>query len=82
MFADWNEDGTADLIVGSESDGVALWTTVPTDSGFSLRPQADLLPDAPTFAVPARLDADRDGDPDLFLGGIGGGVFLYENLVR
>ena len=82
VLADWDGDGDADLILGSESDGVSLWSIEPTTGGFELVREAGIVPEAPTFAAPAVLDLEHDGDPDLFVGGIGGGVMLYENLVR
>lgn len=70
------------LILGSESNGVTLWSFEPIDGGFELVREAAIVPEAPTFPTPAVLDLEHDGDPDLFVGGIGGGVVLYENLVR
>jgi hypothetical protein len=77
-LADWDGDGRSDLILGSESDGVWLWTNTTADGDFRFEPKGVLLSEAPTFAAPALADADGDGDLDLFVGGIGGGVVLYE----
>jgi hypothetical protein len=82
VLSDWDGDGDVDLILGSESEGVTLWSIEPIEGEFELVRVADVLPEAPTFAAPAVLDLEHDGDPDLFVGGIGGGVVLYENLVR
>ena len=82
VLADWDGDGDVDLILGSESDGVTLWSFEPIDGGVGLVREDGIIPEAPTFATPAVLDFEHDGDPDLFVGGIGGGVVLYENLVR
>jgi hypothetical protein len=77
-LADWDGDGRPDLILGSESDGVSLWTNVTTAGEVRFESKGTLLAEAPTFAAPALADADGDGDLDLYSGGIGGGVTLYE----
>ena len=82
VLADWDGDGDTDLLLGSEAGGVTLWRIESTAGGFELVLEAGIVPEAPTFATPAVLDLEHDGDLDLFVGGIGGGVVLFENLER
>jgi hypothetical protein len=77
---DWDGDGHADLILGSESAGITLWTNVSRSGEIRFESAGILLAEAPTFAAPAVADADGDGDLDLFVGGIGGGIVLYERI--
>jgi hypothetical protein len=79
-LGDWDGDGRPDLLLGSESDGVSLWTNISYAGEIDFAPAGTLVPDAPTFATPAPADADGDGVLDLFVGGIGGGVVFYERL--
>jgi hypothetical protein len=77
---DWDGDGRADLILGSESAGITLWRNVSRSGEIRFESAGILLAEAPTFAAPAVADADGDGDLDLFVGGIGGGIVLYERI--
>ncbi len=79
---DWDGDGGQDLLLADESGRVTLHRNASTPGRIAFQPGITLLADGPAFAAPAVLDADGDGDPDLFLGGIGGGVMLFENRAR
>lgn len=81
-FADLDADGDQDLVVGSESGVTVIhWNRGPRPLAEIFGPAGPVL-DLPGLAAPAFADMDGDGDPDLLLGEIAGGLRYYENVGR
>lgn len=78
-FADLDGDGDPDLLVGSESGESAVFWNLggPLESAFGL---AAAPLELPGIAAPVFADLDADGDPDLLVGEIAGGLRYYENV--
>lgn len=78
-FFDSDQDGDYDLFVGAQDGTVWFYrnTGTPTTPVFIHDPNVSLTTAA--FATPAFADVDADGDTDLFLGSIRGGVIAYVN---
>lgn len=78
-FADLDDDGDLDLLVGPYSTAVVTYqntgsATSPVWSGIAWNP-----PDIGAYTVPATTDLDNDGDIDLLLGGQNGIAYGVEN---
>ena len=78
-LVDIDTDGDFDLVVGSEAEGLKLYRNNGTlrEADFVLDETFD-VPMHP-FSAPIFTDVDGDGDADLFVGGIGGGLLYFEN---
>jgi uncharacterized protein (DUF2141 family) len=81
VFVDIDGDGDFDLFVGTSQGGVQFYenTGTPTSHEFVLRTTHFALTDPLRQAAPAFADIDGDGDPDLFLGTLTGGIHFYRN---
>ena len=79
-FADIDGDGDEDLILGREEGGVLLYrregSVADVDPLFVVD-STFTLP-LPNYSTPSLVDIDGDGDLDVFSGGRGGGLILFE----
>jgi hypothetical protein len=78
-LVDIDDDGDLDLVLGSEANGLLLYR----NEGSSVSPRFVLdesfIVAVHPYAAPTFADVDGDGDSDLFVGGIGGGLLHFEN---
>lgn len=76
-LADLNNDGLADMILGSWKGKMAFYRN--TGSGFELVNEVIAELDRGSNVVPTLADIDNDGDLDLIAGQSGGEIALYRN---
>jgi len=79
-LVDLDGDGDLDLLVGSESDGLALYRNGGTRAVGRFQRDSTFALAVPVLAAPAAGDLDGDGDADLLVGGAGGGVVYFERV--
>ena len=80
-FSDLDADGDLDALVGTWSQGVALYRNNGTATSPKLEPEntSYLKLTRGSNATPALVDIDADGDDDLFIGEASGAINFYRN---
>lgn len=78
-FADLDQDGDFDMIIGREALGLVYYRNDGTPQAPAFVLDDSLNPTVPSVSAPAFVDIDADGDLDFFSGGDGGGLYFYMN---
>ena len=78
-FADLDGDGDYDMILGTDLDGLLLYMNEGTPQVPNFVDHGVLDVDAQAIATPEFADIDADGDLDLFIGGLSGGIMFFRN---
>ncbi|MDD3558988.1 MAG: FG-GAP-like repeat-containing protein [Melioribacteraceae bacterium] len=82
QFIDLDNDNDLDLIIGSYSGKLKLYTNAGNSTQYSFEEDLSLFADIDVGeqSNPFFIDKDSDGDYDLFIGCLNGNIFLYENI--
>lgn len=80
-FTDIDNDGDVDLFIGMSEGRVAFYENVgtPASAHFIWRTNHYAATEPMVEAAPVFADIDADGDKDLFVGTVRGGVHFYRN---
>ncbi|MFT5143201.1 MAG: hypothetical protein ACI80V_002208 [Rhodothermales bacterium] len=77
-FSDWDGDGDFDMFVGSELDGIQVFENTGSAKVPMFVSRGELDVPTPVLVTPEFADLDGDGDEDLLIGGVSGGVVYFE----
>ncbi|MEZ4799886.1 MAG: T9SS type A sorting domain-containing protein [Flavobacteriales bacterium] len=85
-FADWDNDGDFDLLVGDQDGLIHLFVNSGSvsapefDEPFEILNDVNQVIDVGQFAAPQLIDLDEDGLKDLVVGEKNGNINLYRNI--
>ena len=77
-FVDLDDDGDMDMLLGTENAGLLLYRNDGSPSEAAFVADSSFVLDVPSLPTGAFVDIDDDGDLDLFVGGVGGGLVYFE----
>lgn len=86
-FADMDNDGDLDMIIGNDAGQLYYFTNNPSGglANFTYMPpvlkdSSGTVIDVGNYATPQIIDVDRDGKLDLLIGNSGGKISYYRNI--
>jgi uncharacterized protein (DUF2141 family) len=78
-FADIDGDGKTDLLLGSEDGGIRLWRNVSNGTTVAFSPVENFVLPSGAYSSVTVGDLDGDGDLDVIVGTMSGGLLYFEN---